>query len=337
MATTRLSDIIEPSIFSDYVMNKTTQLSALRASGVIAEAPPEVAAVVQAGGSSVDMPHWNDLDDTEANVSSDDPSETATPRKIGTGADRAIQHFRNQGWEAADLVMQMAGEDPMEAIGNRVAAYWVRQEQQVLISTINGVLADNVANDSSDMVVDIYSDVASPASSNEIGNTSVIAARLTAGDQLQQFTTMAMHSKTFGDLLADEAITFIRPSQSSIDIPTYQGLNVLIDDGMPVTTGTNSPAYWSYLFGAGCFGYAAGMPRTPTEVEREAAAGNGEGIETLWNRNNWVLHPRGVKFVGSKGSGFTGVSPTNAELATAANWDRVYDRKRIRFAAIKHN
>ncbi len=334
MATTRLSDIIEPSIFSAYTMQETVKRSALWQSGIIAEAPPEVAAVVQAGGATVDMPHWNDLDDGESNVGSDNPAQSATPDKIDTGADVAVQHFRNNGWEAANLVMQMAGEDPMTTIGDRVAAYWARQMQSTLIYSLNGVFADNDANDDDDMLVKIYNDVASPTDSNLIGNASVVAARLTAGDHMAEFTSMAMHSKPYGDLLKDDAISFIKPSESSIEIPTYQGLNVIVDDGLPVVAGTSSPQYTSYLFGAGAFGYAEGMPRIPTAVQDKPDGGNGEGVETLWSRKHFVLHPRGVKFTKSS---VAGPSPTWTELANAANWDRVYDRKRVRLAAIQHN
>ena len=51
------------------------------------------------------------------------------------------------------------------------------------------------------------------------------------------------------------------------------------------------------------------------------------------NRRQWVMHPRGVKWLGGTQAG---VTPTNAELATATNWTRVYDPKQIRIVAFKH-
>ncbi|MFI7965156.1 methyltransferase, partial [Acinetobacter baumannii] len=49
------------------------------------------------------------------------------------------------------------------------------------------------------------------------------------------------------------------------------------------------------------------------------------------NRRHFVLHPRGIKWAGD-----TGIAPNNAGLATAGNWERVYDPKQIRIVAFKH-
>ena len=47
-----------------------------------------------------------------------------------------------------------------------------------------------------------------------------------------------------------------------------------------------------------------------------------------------LLHPRGVKFTSTD---VAGKSPTEAELADAGNWDRVFERKLIRLAALDVN
>jgi hypothetical protein len=68
------------------------------------------------------------------------------------------------------------------------------------------------------------------------------------------------------------------------------------------------------------------MPRRP--------AGNGEGVETVWYRRHWVMHPRGVSFSGEPASA-SGV--TDAELAAGSNWTRVYDPKLVRMIAVTTN
>jgi hypothetical protein len=45
------------------------------------------------------------------------------------------------------------------------------------------------------------------------------------------------------------------------------------------------------------------------------------------------MHPRGVKWLGGTQAG---VTPANSELATATNWQRVYDPKIVRIVAFKH-
>ena len=53
----------------------------------------------------------------------------------------------------------------------------------------------------------------------------------------------------------------------------------------------------------------------------------------LINRRHFILHPRGIKF---KNASVAGDSPTNAELAAADNWERVYESKNIRIVQFKH-
>lgn len=50
---------------------------------------------------------------------------------------------------------ELAGSDPMRRIAERVLAYWNRTYEYRLVQALIGVLLSNVANDNSDMVVDI--------------------------------------------------------------------------------------------------------------------------------------------------------------------------------------
>ena len=87
------------------------------------------------------------------------------------------------------------------------------------------------------------------------------------------------------------------------------------------------------LFGEGAFGYGVGSPMVPVEVEREAAQGNGGGIETLWVRNTWLLHPFGFQQTGTP----AGESFTMAELRAATSWSRVVERKNVPIAFLSTN
>jgi hypothetical protein len=104
------------------------------------------------------------------------------------------------------------------------------------------------------------------------------------------------------------------------------GKRVTIDDGLPIVSTTN---YTTYLFGAGAIGYGEGAPPVPTETDRDSLAGE----DYLITRKHFLLHPRGVKW---NEASVAGDSPTNAELATAANWTRVYENKNIRIVKFLH-
>lgn len=334
MAVTRLSDIIEPSSFTDYVQNKTKELSELFESEVIMP-DAQIAELAMGGGATYNMPFWNDLGNTESNIGSDDPSSDATPLKIDAGQDVAVKHFRNQVWSAMNLTGAIAGDDPVARIGDRVAAYWKRDMQRTLIASLNGVIADNDANDSDDMFHNVATDSVDAITDAELlTETNIVNGLLTMGDALEDITAMAMHSTTYGTLVKRDLIEFKQSSQGTTKIPTYLDRTVIVDDGCPAVAGTNRITYTTYLFGRGAVGYGDGAPAKPTAVDSNELAGDGEGQEFLHYRKHFIMHPRGIKFTSSS---VAGKSPTNAELANAANWDRVYDRKQIRIAAIKTN
>lgn len=123
-------------------------------------------------------------------------------------------------------------------------------------------------------------------------------------------------------------IDFIPNSQGIVQFPTYLGYAVIKDDGVPLSSGT----YTSYLMGKGTIGWAESPPAVPVEIDRLPAQGNGAGVEQLWTRRQYALHPYGFDWLeGSCAAHF----PTDAELALAANWNRVYaERKQVNIARL---
>lgn len=337
MAITQIADIIEPTIFQDYVQLKSTELSALFQSGIVSR-NPQLDTLAKAGGRTINMPFFNDLDgSSESNVGSDVAANLATPDKITTGQDVAALHIRNKSWSATDITATIAGADPMAAIGNLVAGYWTKDWQRLLIASLTGVIADNIANDSSDMVNVIGTDaVGTPATGELISSDAIIDTQATLGDAGETLTAIAMHSVPYNRLKKAQLIDFLPDATNPLGerIPFYMGLRVIQDDLCPAVAGTNRIMYTSYLFSEGAVGLGFGAPRVPVAVERVEAGGDGEGVETLHSRQTFLLHPRGVKYTGASQAG---AAPTNAELAAAANWDRVYDRKLLRFAALQSN
>ena len=338
MAETRLADIIEPAKFNAYVLKMTTELSRLVRAGIISM-DDAITVAANSGGATVNMPFWNDLANVEPNISSDNPASTSTPQKIAADQDIAVVNYRNQSWSSMDLTSSVAGDDPMARIGDRVANYWVRADQSMLIAMLTGVIADNVANNNGDMVVNLATDaVGAPADAELIGAEAVVNAATTMGDHADDLTAIAMHSVPYSRLQKLDLITYrnetLQGSQQTLPIPMYLGKDVIVDDGCPAVAGTNRVTYTSYLFGRGAIAQGDGTPRVPVEVDRDPDAGDGGGQETLYSRVQKILHPRGIKF---NNASVAGKSPTNTEFQNAANWTRVYDRKLIRFAALQTN
>jgi len=336
MATTRLSDIIDVTIFRDLPQIEGPEKTRFFESGIITR-NGLLDELANAPGKSIELPYWNDLDgSTEVNYSSDDPASSATPQKVTQGEQTARKAFVNQGWQAADLASELAmGGTAMEAVRARTDRYFARQWQRRLIAAVAGVTADNIANDSGDMVIDVASEsIASQGAGTLFNRDAFTEALYTAGDSAEIFTTIAVHSVVMAQMVKDDDIDFIPDSDGMATVPTYMGKRVIVDDGLTVTAGTTDGfKYDSVLFGPGAFGYGVGSPITPVAIDRKEEQGDGGGIETLWVRNTWLLHPFGFEQTGTP----TGNSFTQEELRAATSWSRVLARKLVPMAILRTN
>jgi hypothetical protein len=113
------------------------------------------------------------------------------------------------------------------------------------------------------------------------------------------------------------------------------GYQVVKDDGCPAVAGTNRIMYHTYLVGKNALGWAEVPPDVPAETFRYPAQGNGAGVEELWTRRQYVMHPYGIKWTSAS---LAGRSPTDVELRNGTNWLRVYaERKQIPIAVLQTN
>jgi len=333
MALTQIADIIEPAVFEPYMRLRSTELSALFEAG-ITQLDPRIDALMKGGGTLFELPAWDDLSQTESVVGTD-TAGAITPQKLTTSKDQAVKHFRNQAWQAADIVANVAGDDPMQEIADKVAGYWSREWQRFVISSLTGLFADNIANDSGDMVYDISTDSASAITAAEkISADALLQGMQTMGDAAGLLQAFATHSVVATELKRQNLIDFIPNARAEVTFARYMDKLVIVDDGMPAVAGSNRTSYATWLFRNGAMAFGRGEPRHPVETEREALQGAGSGIESLVSRQIVAIHPRGVKFTESS---VAGNSPTNTELEAAANWDRVFDRKLIGLAEVNTN
>lgn len=310
---TKIADVIVPEVFNPYVVQKTAELSVLQQSGIIGNAP-DLDVLAKSGGRMINMPFWNDLDGDDEVLSDNDG---LTPDKITADKDLAVLLMRGRAWKANDLAQALSGDDPMGAIGDLVANYWARRRQATLIATLKGVFG-------SDSMKANMLDVSKEEKYNAFSAETFIDAAYKLGDAEEKLKGLAVHSATFASLRKQNLIEFIKDSDNK-PIATYMGKRVIVDDGLP----KDDDVFTSYIFGEGAFGLGNGDAPVPTETERDALKGD----DILVNRQHFILHPRGVKFTDSTVSG---ESPTNAELANAKNWKRVYDPKNVRMVAFKH-
>ena len=322
MPATAISDIVVPEVFAQYMMRATAEKARIFQSG-LAVTNGIISSFLNGGGTTVNLPMWTDLSGAE-NISSDDSDSDATPINVGALSDVAIRHNRNQGWTAADLVAAFAGDDPLKMVVDRVSTYWANRMDQMMVNTIEGIMADNIANDSGDMVEDI----SQGDGTGTITAESIIDTALTMGDADDRLAAIVMHSNNYAALARLNLIDFIPDARGEVRFPSYLGYNVIRDDDCFLVNGRQHV----YLMARNSLAWGEATARVPVEVERHPEQGDGGGVEELWTRRQFCMHPYGFAWLSAS---MAGLSPTNAELALSANWNRVAtERKQVGIAML---
>lgn len=341
-----LSDVIVPEVFNPYMQQRTEEKTRLIQAGVLTR-DNALDALLAGAGLTFNTPSFKDLASDEENISSDDDTDS-TPKKIQTSQEVSCRLSRNQSWASADLVTALAGKDPMMAIADLVAGYWARRLQQAFVATMQGTFADNDAAPTGadqhlqgDRTVSIIGG-GYTAGVTDFSAEAALDAAVTMGDSETDLSAIMVHSIVYNRMQKNNLIDFIPDSQGVVNIPTFLGRMVIVDDSMPnpAQTGaaqTASGIYHTWLLGTSVVRLGVGSAKVPTEVLRQPGANKGGGLETMWSRQEWMLHPQGHAFIGDLSSAPGG--PSNAtssnNLAHADSWRQVFpERKQIKIARL---
>lgn len=348
MAVTRISDIIVPAIFTPYVSKLTSEKSRILRSGAVVQSA-RLTALLSGEGLTFQERFYKDLDNTDENISTDDPTQFSTPNKISSGSEIQVRLSRNNSWSTMDLINELISAKPAEEIAGKVSGYWERRMQKLLVATGNGIVANNAtATDAyhvqNDMVFDVSMLAATPgdyeAGLTDFTTSAFIDAVGTMGDSMDELELTVVHSVVYNRMLKQQLIEFI-PDAINMNaapntlggrgIPTFLGRNIIVDDGMPNSAGV----FETWIFGRGAFQMGMGTPAVPTEVDRIPSAGMGAGQEILHSRVEWCLHPVGYAYIGVPPAGGPSNAATSNNLANAASWRRMQERKQTPMAVLR--
>lgn len=322
----QLGDILTNVRFAPMVMEMTNQLSNLVKSSVVAPDPAldKAAGGVGTEGTTVKLPYWNDINSDDDNAVS---GVTMEPAGLTTGQDVAIICRRQKMFSAEDLAAELTGTDPVRMVATRLAAWWAIKRQAAIMSVLNGVFANNVLASASggndgDLVLDLTK-AATDAGKKLTANSILEAAQL-LGDAKGKFVAVAMNSQAeFALNVLGNTGNLYRPAETPAQLATYNGKSVIVDDMVPCTLADGVYTATFYLFAQGAIANNDVATKTPFEMGRDIA----KSTDNLATRQSFIAHVRGIKWTGMS---IAHEAPTNAELATAANWSRVWDKKSIK-------
>ena len=345
--STQISDIVTPEywpVIVPYIQQRTVELSRIIQSGM-AVMDPFLDQFLATFGKTGHRGSWQAITRSgdDDNVSNDNvadiqalqagegtahPRNDSTPLKLGSSEEVFVRLSRNQSWGASDLSQQIAGSDPLTAVGDQLAVYRAQMLQRAVISTWRGVFADNTGNDSGDFTHDVKG-ASFNAATTAFSAEHLINAIQTMGDAKSTLSIVCVHSVVHTKMQLNNLIDYIPDSEGRVNFATFQGMPLIVDDHMPVVS---SGVYETWIFSPGAMAIGMGAARVPLEVYRRPDAGNGGGQEELYDRWEWCLHPTGFAYTGATTNAG---GPTNTTLATASSWDRVFpNRKQIGVARL---
>jgi hypothetical protein len=339
MAKVQVADVLVPTLFEDYVIERSTVLTDFGASDIV-ERSPQFDAIISDGGSVVNMPAWQGsaLSGQTRQIISD--TNAGVPNKITTATDKARISNDFNCWSVTLLATLLAGDDAMMAIGEMVSQYWAEIDQSIIINSVKGMLG--AASFATNVLSILTEDGNNAAAANKLTGTTFIDALQKLGDAAARLTAIAIHSATQAALKKLDLIDYIPDSEGKANIEVFQGRRVITVDSMPSRAGTTSgTVYTSVLFGPAAFGFGnqnlsgdplvGGFGSRGVEVARVPL--NHDDI--LINRRRWIKHPRGMAWqdvtIAENGG------PDDTELQEQAQWIRVWQSKNVRIVGIVHN
>lgn len=319
MGVTLFSGVkFDPELFMEYMEELSPEPTAFIQSGIIRQDPELQARITE--GNLVTVPFYKPLTGNSQNYD----GSNITVNSIESATQTGIIIGRANAWGTQDLAAELASKDPQMSIAQKVTKYWQEEWQRTLIKQLNGVFA---ATNMSTHVYDLSIEDGNNAQDvNLMGTDAIIDAIQSAiGDNGNKIVALSVHSRVYARLQKLNLITFEPYGDQNILVPTFLGKRVIVDDAHTVEAGgTSGFKYTSYLYAAGSIGAAEGKVKVPVETDRDSLTAGGQ--EWLVNRQRKIYHMYGTTFTSDS---LASISPTDAELATGSNWDKVYNDKNI--------
>lgn len=317
-------------------------LTAMIDSGAV-QTNREIARLIANGSNTYTIPFYNVLSGNDDNY---DGQTDMTVDEPDGGFQSGVVYGRMHAWKDRDFIHDFnSGANPMQQISSQVAKYWQKKRQTRLLGILDGIFT--ITDDESDEwdawqlhTLNIATASTSATEANKVDDTSAADAMQKAlGDNSGMFSMAIMHSFVANNLAKKQLLNYRKYTDASgiertVNIADWNGLTVIIDDGMPTkksSSATSENEYTTYLLGTGAIQRADAPVSHPVETDRIVKEHGGYNL--LATRFRETLHPNGFSYVLPHSC----ISPTDDQLKAAANWKLVVDPKTIAMARLVSN
>lgn len=328
----------DPDVFTDYIQEADPVHTSIINSGVL-RVSPDISAALTDKNNIFTVPNYAPLSGDAKNY---DGNTNNTPVGVSSSKQTGMAFRRMAAWKDQDFTRELTGADPLGDVARKVAYYQQKNNQKDLLAVVDGVLG---VSDMSSHVKDISAskgsqEAATVTAENYLsGDTFLDAAQEALGDNFDDLTMVAMHSRVYTNLLKLQLVNNIATTPGAYSRGVQFGLLlnkylVMVDDSLTTDVAKSGPrTYSTYLLGEGAIATARNVRiDRPNYVDYDPES-NG-GVNKLYSKWGMALHPLGMSINTTK---IAENSPTRAELGTAASWTKVWDAKNIKLAKIVSN
>jgi hypothetical protein len=332
MAQTRIADLWTPDIWIQGMSEKQKAYPSLLNSGVVVQTPlfDEIAS---GAGIAANMPFFKDITDDTDDIQVEDTAPT--PGEITSGNQIAPILNRVKSYDVTALSAQVSGAvpDPVGEILSQLTAGRMKRRQRTFVSVLRGAFgggdtAKDGAAELSELRLEYFSETgATPPDSAKMSADLFIAGKALLGELQDGLGGGAIltHPNIVAQLEILDKESFKDGVESGLPftIRTYRGIPIFASNLLVRAGSTSGYVYETYVLGQGTVGF--GFKPQSSKVgdvahlildETEIAKNN----LIVYDRTRYLLHLNGMKWVGTP----SGQSATDAELATATNWDLAY-------------
>ena len=309
-----------PVLFAQNVINESTQTNNFVNSGIVMD-DPQMASQLLLPGEEAILPFTNDLYG-EPQPWSDSTNINVNP--ITADHERAVKLRQSQAFGFTDVAQLKQQGNPLNVITSRLANYWRRQDETILLKTLEGTFKNPTIQQYN--VFD--QDAAKPFDVQSFER----AVSLLADYQDETFTAIAVHPAVYAQMKADNYINLTgndTPQNRAVTpFGTYNGMNVVVDRRLPVENGVAT----SYIFAAGAVMFSVATPANGIETWRHPGEHGGEN--QIFSKRVYTAHVHGTTVA----DGYTPQSQNGYsydDLVNPAMWDLVKDPLHVHVVAYK--
>ena len=248
-----------------------------------------------------------------------------------------VAYGRANAWKEKDFSFDASGVDFLDDVAKQIVKYWAEDDQKTILKVLEGIFGMTTPAQNKAFVTnhthDISKDVASLGKMKEDSLNNAI--QKACGSNKGAFSLVIMHSQVATNLenlnlMERLKYTDSRGIQRELQLGTWNGKLVLVDDGLPTKSASKIQAketdpeipagteYTTYVLGNGAIEFGALPVAKPVELARDPFKNGGE--TSLLSRVRNYIAPYGFSYTKASQAS---LSPTNDELANQANWTLV--------------